>query len=117
MNIFFSSGVKSPAAKLSQERQLTGNIRIIRDSVIDLHNSVQQWNKFCSEGEVIIKEIVSTDDSDSLNELCDRLQRIINEFVIFVSHCFFSSFFGGKHFLQLAPKYVLADLIKTEVFF
>lgn len=47
----------SPAKSTAQKGNLTGNARVIRDLVADLHNHIQAWNRYHLEGYRVLRNI------------------------------------------------------------
>ena len=70
---------------VSPGKNLTGNPRVARDLIVDIHNNIQKWNNFYLEGLKIVKEIIKIKENETfpedLKEPCLKLEKICSEFV------------------------------------
>jgi len=80
--------------KSFQGRNLTGTVRLIRDLVADIHANIQQWNNLHIQGITYLKDITqekyNKNYSETLQDLCDKLENICDNLVNFF---FFLVFF------------------------
>ncbi|XP_011496929.1 PREDICTED: cyclin-dependent kinase 2-interacting protein-like [Ceratosolen solmsi marchali] len=69
--------------KISPGKNLTGNVRIVRDLATDIHSSIQQWNVIHLNGIIILKNIanIKIDKTypEELKGLCEDLGKICDE--------------------------------------
>lgn len=76
---------ESPATRGSQQKNLTGNPRIVRDLAATIHSSVQQWNNIHLHGLSVLKNITQTKNDETfphgLQDLCDDLSKDCDKLV------------------------------------
>ena len=77
----------SPRTVNAQEKYITGNSRLVRDLVENVHVSIQQWNSLHFNGVSLIKTITSLKVDESftkeIEKLCEDLEQICDGIVSF----------------------------------
>lgn len=44
-------------AKINRHGNLTGNVRLLRDHIVEIYDLIQMWNEKCASGVRIINDI------------------------------------------------------------
>lgn len=87
---------ESPVAKINRHGNLTGNVRLLRDHIVEIYDLIQMWNEKCASGVRIINDITDMilersntsgfsefhekiqKPFDQLSTVCDQMEKVVH---------------------------------------